>query len=564
MNLIQYFLMQKTCTQCSATFEITDADLRFYEKVSPAFSGKKYSISPPKQCPECRFRERLIWRPELHLHQRTSDKTGNSILSMFAPEAPCVVYEPQEWWKDDWDPLEYGREFDFSRPFFEQFAELLRVTPLIALSEGGNVNSDYINSASWNKNCYLLAGANHNEDCYYGNFVNYSSDCLDCSFIDHCQWCYECIDCTHCHTLRYSQNCSNCSDSFFLFNCRGCRNCFGLVNLIEKEYVWMNQQLSKEEYNQRLEQAQLHRGSRLQEAAAYFETHRLTYPHKHMIGEMNQNVTGNAVFRSKNARDCFDVSDVEDCTYCSWFHKSKSCMDCYSWGFDTEECYQCLEVGDSSRRVHFSSLTYNGNNYLYCYLCRNSSNLLGCVSLRRKEYCILNKQYSKEEYELLAAKILDHMIETGEWGEFFPMSTCPIAYNQAICQDYFPLTKQQAEALGARWHDEKPPKKPAETVEIPDTVAEVDPAICDQLLTCRSTGKPYKVISRELAFYKRMNIPVPRQHFYARHMERLQKRNPRHLWVWQCAQCSKTMQTSYSPQSPEKVLCEDCYLKEVY
>jgi len=31
------------------------------------------------------------------------------------------------------------------------------------------------------------------------------------------------------------------------------------------------------------------------------------------------------------------------------------------------------------------------------------------------KYCILNKQYSKEEYEELVPKIIEHMQKTGEW-----------------------------------------------------------------------------------------------------------------------------------------------------
>lgn len=556
--------MKKTCTNCGIGFEITNDDLAFLERISPVFADKKFPIPPPGLCPDCRFRERLIWRPELHLHQRKSDKSGKMILSMFAPEAKCTVYEPAEWWKDDWDPMDYGRDFDFSRPFFDQFEELLQSVPIISISEGGNENSDYINSASWNKNCYLIAGANHNEDCYYGNFVNYCKDCVDCSFIDHCELCYESIDCAHCYNLRYSQNCSNCSDSFFLFGCRGCQNCFGSVNLVEKQYVWLNEQLSKEQYEKKLRDAPINHRTRIKEGEKFFEQHRLKYPHKYMIGEMNENVTGNAVLRSKNTFDSFDVSDLEDCKYCSWFHQSKNCMDCYAWGFPAEECYMCLEVGEKSNRVLFSCLTYGGLNYLYNFNCRNCSNILGCVSIHRKNYCIFNKQYTKDEYEKLAAKIITHMQKTDEWGKFFPMHICPIAYNQAICQDYFPLTKDEARKLGARWQDEKPSHTSESIIKLPEAIAETDASICDKILTSASSGKPYKIISQEYKFYQRHNIPLPELSFYERHLARLHKRNPRKLWQRQCAKCNKKIQTTYAPDRPEIIYCEECYLREVY
>lgn len=559
--------MQQMCKNawCAQSFAITDADLAFYDKVSPMFSGKKYAIPPPLICPACRSQERIIWRPELHLFQRKSDLSGNITLSKYPPEASCKVYSSEEWLGDEWDALSYGRDFDFSRPFFDQFAELLREAPLNALSVSGNENSDYVNSASWCKNCYLLSGANNNEDCYYGNFVNYSRLCVDCNFVDHCEICYECVDCAKCYNIRYSQQCSNCSESFFLFGCRGCRSCFGSVNLANREYVFLNEQLSKEQYQKRIQGLQLDRRSRIEEARTFFHAHRLKYPHKFMIGEMNEDVSGNGILRSRRAHECFDVSDIEDCSYCSWFHQAKSCMDCYAWGFPVEECYSCMEVGRDSHRVLFSCLTYNGSNIAYCYSCREGSrDVFGCVSLKRKSYCVFNKQYSKEDYEKIVANIIEHMQRTGEWGKFFPVSICPLAYNQTIAQDYFPLTSGQARSIGARWAEESSITSPPSVEMIPDSASDIPTDICDKVLTCTATGKPFKIIPQELRFYQLQGIPLPDKCFAARHHVRLQKRNPRKLWNRVCGNCGKWIETTYAPERPEIVYCEACYLKEVY
>src|SRR5688500_1008811 len=105
--------MQKTCGQCSAAFTVTQEDLAFFDNVSPVFNGKKFTVPPPDFCPDCRFQARLVWRPELHLFQRKSDLSGEQMLSKYPPEAPCIVYTPDEWWSDKWSPFEYGRPFDF-------------------------------------------------------------------------------------------------------------------------------------------------------------------------------------------------------------------------------------------------------------------------------------------------------------------------------------------------------------------------------------------------------------------------------------------------------------------
>ncbi|HRI36281.1 MAG TPA: hypothetical protein PK765_04380 [bacterium] len=61
-----------------------------------------------------------------------------------------------------------------------------------------------------------------------------------------------------------------------------------------------------------------------------------------------------------------------------------------------------------------------------------------------KSYCILNKQYTEEEYNTLVPKIIAHMRETGEWGEFFSPNLSPFGYNETVAMEYFPLTKEQA------------------------------------------------------------------------------------------------------------------------
>ena len=78
-------------------------------------------------------------------------------MSVYAPEAPYNIVCSDCWWKDDWDPLDYGQDYDFDRSFFEQFAELQKEVPLPSMNRLNNtlVNSEYTNQTSYLKNCYL-------------------------------------------------------------------------------------------------------------------------------------------------------------------------------------------------------------------------------------------------------------------------------------------------------------------------------------------------------------------------------------------------------------------------
>jgi hypothetical protein len=193
------------------------------------------------------------------------------------------------------------------------------------------------------------------------------------------------------------------------------------------------------------------------------------------------------------------------------------------------------------------------------------------MGLRRKQYCVLNKQYSKEEYEKLIPKIITHMQKTGEWGEFFPASLSLFGYNETIAYEHFPLLKENALSAGFNWSDYASPPPVANKVitkkemqKLPDNIQDINEDILDSALTCEISGKLYKIIKPELSFYKKHNLPLPKRCPDQRHADRMALRCPRKLWERNCFKCKKTIQTTYAPDRPEIVYCEDCYLKEVY
>jgi hypothetical protein len=568
--------MMKSCSQCRQQFEITDADLAFYDKVSPVFNGKKEQVPPPTLCPACRMQRRLSWRNEKRLYHRKCDKTGKQILSIYSPDKPYTVYDLPEWYGDGWDPLSYGREFDFTRPFFEQFDELHHACPLRSFNlREENVNSDFTNLATRNRNCYLIFAANNNEDSYYSIYAQRDKNIVDCLFVFDSERCYECIDTYGGYNLKYCQYVDNCSDSSFLFNCRSCRHCFGCVNLTQKEYHMFNEKLTKEEYEKRLKTLEAN-PEFLAIARKRVQELQRTLPQKHYAGVGNESVTGDHVSYSKNTYASYDCTYLEDCKFCTWLHKSKECYDCYAWGFDGELSYESHLLGSSFQRVLFSESCWNSvSNLLYCRYCLDDcKDCFGCVSLRHKQYCILNKQYSREEYEALVPKIIAHMRKTpstgsgqaGEWGEFLPTAISCYAYNETVAQEYFPLTKEEALARGWKWRDEdqEEQKYMGPKTDVPATIGEVTDDICGKILICEVTGRPYKINPQELRFYREMNVPLPRKCFDQRHKERRELRNPRRLWSRQCMNCKKSIETTYSPDRPEKVFCEECYLSTVY
>jgi len=200
----------------------------------------------------------------------------------------------------------------------------------------------------------------------------------------------------------------------------------------------------------------------------------------------------------------------------------------------------------------------------YCWYLETSKNCFGCANMLRKNHCIFNKQYSKEDYEKLAAKITEHMIKTGEWGEFLPMKISPFGYNKTSSHMYYPLTKETAPS----WDDYEPPRPNASKVikanELTDNIKDTPSDILEAAIECEKTHKLFKLIPKELAYYKKQKLPLPRRCPNARHMDRFHKRNPRKFWERNCDKCKKEITTTYSPERSETVYCEECYKKNIY
>ena len=177
---------------------------------------------------------------------------------------------------------------------------------------------------------------------------------------------------------------------------------------------------------------------------------------------------------------------------------------------------------------------------------------------------MLNKAYSKHEYDQLVQKIYGHMRETGEWGEFFPISIAQNAYNETLVGEYFPLSKEEVQKQGWFWRDSAEAEANPTKDSVPETITDVTENIVDEVFRCEASGKAYKVIAQEFALLKKLGLPVPKKAPAQRHADRVARRNPRFIWDRQCSKCSTAIRSSYAPDRPEIVYCEKCYLDALY
>jgi hypothetical protein len=534
------------CQNCTKQFEISYEQQNLFEKLG---------VPAPTFCPHCRLVRRMAYRNERTLYRRKCDAPDHDeeVISVFSPNKEDRIYCQKSWWGDAWDGTTYARDYDFSKPFFLQMRELWKEVPDMALLNINPVNSDYCSITEGNKNCYLVIGGDYNEDSMYSAFVFNSKNVVDCYWLKKCEFCYEVSESMSCTNLSYSKLCEGCFDSAFLYNCKNSHHCFGCVNLKNASYQIFNEQYSKEGYEAKLKELGIEDFSNREQQKQAYEDFIKKFPRKYARILASVECTGDNIEHAKNVKDSFDVFDGAEDSFNLWltYSQIKDSSDLDHSGRQTELSYECSTLYPASR-VFFSRFIFTGHDIEYSYNCHNSSYLFGCVGLKNKQYCILNKQYTKEEYENLVPKIKAHMNEmpyitsTGvvyKYGEFFPIELSPFAYNETVAFELEPMSKEGILSKGYSF-EEQAAKQYTITKnhsELPQKIAAVDESVTKEIISCAHEGKcnhgcstAFRITKEELEFYQRMNIPLPHVCSNCRHYERIAYRNPLHLWKREC------------------------------
>lgn len=323
-----------------------------------------------------------------------------------------------------------------------------------------------------------------------------------------------------------------------------------------KSYCINNKQYSKEEYEKLLKEVKVE---------------------KMELSNIGLNQTesdlsfGNELMWCKNCRftsyltNCEDVrytrdmQDMKDTYDSKWINSSLTIETYFTWW-----CHHCwfLQESRSNEDVRYS---------LYCHNCNH---VFGCVWLQNKNYCIFNKQYSKEEYNKLVPEVIVQMIHDKQRWEFFDPQLSFFGYNETIAMEYYPLTKQEALE---KWYKRSDYEAPTPKVEkfVPweklpkvwcKTIQEKKPDFLEKILNyaiiCEVSKKPFKITKQEIDFYIKHDLPLPTKHPNIRHQERLAKKDSITMHLIRCEKCGEEMLSVHLPWQWKKVLCEKCFYKD--
>ncbi|OGY99939.1 MAG: hypothetical protein A3B13_02005 [Candidatus Liptonbacteria bacterium RIFCSPLOWO2_01_FULL_45_15] len=591
----------KTCQNCRQNFVIEPEDFDFYKKIN---------VPPPTWCWRCRAMRRMAFYNINCLHERTCAATGKKIFTTMPPSAPMPVYSTNYWLSDKWNPLDYRKDYDFKKTFFEQFCELFNTVPWSPMWNYNKTNSEY-SVSSYLKNCYLCFDCGFLEDSAYSVTLLRSKRCFDMVNCKSCELCYYCINTNDSYKTFFSRNCTSCVEVWLSQDCIGCNNCFGCTGLRNKNYHIFNKPYTKEAYQEELKKMKLDSWDGSQSTAEKAFAAWKQYPVKYQHSVQAQGCTGDYIYNSNQLRNCFFAGNAQNC-----FHSQsiiygpiKDSADITSSGEVIELFYETGASGDQASNIFFSFDVSASNYCWYSTNCRQSNNLFGCVGVRGKNYCILNKQYSKEDFFALREKIIRHMDEMPytdakgrvyRYGEFFPPEVSPFGYNETQAYEYFPLTQKEAESRGYHWRapEMKHYSVTKTSEKLPQNIHDVSDDIVGEIIQCLHhdhdthseqcrvrCSTAFRITAQELQFYRQMNLPLPRLCFYCRHFERVAWRNKPQLYKGKCMcsgntaekaeyqngalhfhgehHCPNEFETSYAPDRPEIVYCEQCYNSEV-
>jgi hypothetical protein len=580
----------KICQNCKKDFVIESDDFNFYEKIK---------VPTPTFCPICRFERRAAFRNERKLFKVKDAFTGENIFSLYPPESKRKVVTQEEWNGDSWSAMDYGRDIDWSRPFLEQVFELSKEIPIHNLDVEFMVNSPYSGNATALKSCYLVFNSNYSENCSYGNGIDHSKDCFDNSHIDHSEKCYECFwlkNCYQCYGTIMSVDCRN---MYFSRDCIGCNDCFGCANLRNSSYCIFNQRYTKEEYKKAIEEMHLDTIDGFNQARKKARDFWKTQINKNHQGMKNLNCTGAYVTHSKNVIESYLIRESENLKYCQYMQVpiNKDCYDCSIWGANTELSYETSICGGNSYNLKFCfSCWPSCKDSEYCINMFSSSDCFGCVGVKKAQYCILNKQYSKEEYEQFVEKIKKHMNDVPyvdkmgrvyKFGEFFPIEFSPFGYNNTLAIQHFEMTKEKAESLGYPWIEVGKGNYniTLDAKDLPQSINDAKNDIVNDIIRCGKCQSAYRILQDEFAFYKKENLPLPTLCSECRHERRIKDRLPVKLYSYKCMcagekddtgqykntishehgneHCKNNFKTGFDPKLGNIVYCEKCYQQEV-
>jgi len=468
-----------------------------------------------KQTPWRDFvRDVCSWKP-LNMYQR------DGMISRFPESTRAHVVPKREFYAMRDELSQYGADYKNTESFFEQFGQLLSSTPLPSMIECfATENSEYCDIAAGCKNAYLgFTIFNNCENvCYSADIKDNSHNVFNSMTVwDGNDNIYQSTGVFSSQQIFYSKYITSCFNIWFSSNLRGCQECLFCDGLENQSYCIANVRYEKEEYLTRKEEllAKKHnfalRHQEVNKKAINFATERCS---GNMITQSNNIEEGHFVYRVQEGKNLFSVWSA---------HGNSHFYDVIDAGSPHGNHYYAVQWAGGWEHIYCSVSINWWSNVYYSYYLDHCNYCLGCVGLINKEYCILNKQYSRDEWLTKVEQIFSQMHIQWVLGRFFPPSLNPFFFNDTAAALIGEFKKEELIAEWYLWRDEEIKVDIPEWMELVESKDLnsyesnkswqwfIDPSILKKVIRDQD-GNCYRIVKIEYDFLMKFGLPLPREH----------------------------------------------------
>ncbi len=419
-----------------------------------------------------------------------------------------------------------GLEYDASKSFFENIKVLMQgvhfpATILFGECENANFTDQTLSIRNWYLSYVVI------RDCenilYSLSIKEHSINVLNSFMVwDNCENIYFSKWIIKSYNIFYSKHILNSSNIRFSDNLTGCSECIFCNNLDNQSYCIENKVYAKEDYLQKKQELLRQKDQFLWR---YLKLSNL------WNNIASHDVTGTYNINCANIQDGYynaQINEGRNVILVWGKEPAERVYDCFTNTPAETDVYGSFSVG-YCQNVYNSHRVSPGSNIYYCLFLENCSYCLGCIGLKNREFCILNKEYPKEERFALANKIFEKMETDGILWDAFPAELNPFYFNDTaayLIDDSF--TKEEVMKEWFLWRDDAITTDIPEGSEVlsvkdlskfqmfaPSGAREINPEILKKVIKDEK-GNCYRIVKMEYDFLMKPWLPLPELHWLDR------------------------------------------------
>lgn len=502
----------------------------------------------------------FFWKPHM--------TTGQPLLSAIHPDNPIPIVTEDEWANADY--TDRGASVDSSRSIFDQLWQLATTVPYNPTRSVNAVNSIAVGSIDAN-DCYCVSAAHIVNRCFYAYALVGAEDCVDAGNGMQLARSYRCGGSNELADCAFVFESKSCHSSSFLFDCWNCEFCFGATNQRNKRYIFFNQQLTKEAFEEKMRAIDLGDATQAEEYwQSFLRLWKTDGVWPEALGYGNTDAKGEHLFGCVRCDECYWQSKSIDCYRCRFGVENNGCVYTSGEGFE-QDSYMCTG-GTYGAQNKFCVGPSKCVHCEYCFNCRDCEYCFACVGLQHKKFCIFNKQYTEAEYWPLIDELKCKMLADGEYGSFFEARFSPSGFQYSAGELYVGYSPERLREYGAPTFDPRrgqvlgPQPVEAQRIEAADVPTRLDDPraaeVIGKVIHDSEIDRNFTIVPAEFAIYKDKRWPLPRKHFVTRLTELVRLSNSPIKEMVNCGSCALPITTYKNFSFPERmVYCYPCYLK---